>query len=52
MAATIRAWAAAGPEAAADAFERGASDAYSVPDDDDGAPGIQIEGDSVEIEFP
>lgn len=51
MAATIRAWAMAGPEAAADAFQRGTSAVYAVPDDDDGGPGVQIEGNQVEIEF-
>lgn len=38
-------------DAAAEAFERGASAVYQVPNDDDGSPGIQIEGDRVEIEF-
>lgn len=51
MRGVIRAWATAGPEAAAEAFERGASAVYQVPNDDDGSPGIQIEGDRVEIEF-
>lgn len=51
MAATVRAWAMAGPEAAAEAFERGASAVYQVPNDDDGSPGIQLEGDRVEIDF-
>lgn len=36
----------------AETFERGASAAYSVPDDDDGAAGIQFEGDNVTITFP
>lgn len=51
MRGVIRAWAMAGPEAAAEAFERGASAVYQVPNDDDGSPGIQIEGDRVEIDF-
>ena len=51
MAATVRAWAMAGPDAAAEAFERGASAVYQVPNDDDGSPGIQFEGDRVEIDF-
>lgn len=51
MRATIRAWATAGPEAAANAFERAASATYSVEDDADGGPGIQIEGNQVEIDF-
>lgn len=50
IAATIRAWAMAGPDAAADAFQRGAADAYSVGDDD-GRPGIEFEGDQVEVDF-
>lgn len=52
MVATIRAWAGAGPQAAAEAFERGAAQAYGVADDSDGSPGIQFEGNQVEIEFP
>lgn len=52
LTATVRAWAAAGPEAAAAAFERGLSASESVPDDDEGGPGIQFEGNQVEIEFP
>jgi hypothetical protein len=53
MRGVIRAWAMAGPEAAAEAFERGASAVYQVPPDDDGSPGIQIEEGryGVEIEF-
>lgn len=51
IAATIRAWAMAGPEAAADALQYGAAAAYGVPDDDDSRPGIEFEGDRVEIEF-
>jgi len=56
MRAVIRAWIAAGPEAAANALERGAAAVYRVPDnvDSDGnrTPGIQFKGDEVEIEFP
>lgn len=52
MAAVIRVWAGAGPEAAARALERGAAAVYSVADDEDGSPGIEFEGDEVEIEFP
>lgn len=54
MAAVVRAWVAAGPEATADAFERGASAVYKVSDthDDPPKPGIGIEGDAVTIEFP
>lgn len=54
MRAVIRAWIAAGPEAAADAFQRGASDVYRVRDteDDPPKPGIQMLGDDVHIEFP
>lgn len=48
MVATVRAWTAAGPEAAADAFERGTSLVYGVTDDG----GIRFEGNQVEIEFP
>ena len=51
MIATIRAWFDRGPQAAAEAFERGASDVYSVADDGD-RPGIEFEGDQVSIEFP
>ncbi|MFJ6530871.1 helix-turn-helix domain-containing protein [Streptomyces longwoodensis] len=57
MRAVVRAWATAGPEAAAETLERGASAVYRVPDDNPtdkhpaGAPGIEIEGDRVEIEF-
>jgi hypothetical protein len=51
MAKVVRAWAMAGPQAAAEAFERGASQVYGVPDDDDGSPGIQIEGDQVEVDI-
>lgn len=52
MAAVIRAWIAAGPEAAADAFERGCAAVYRVPQNEDGTPGIQFQGNRVEIEFP
>jgi hypothetical protein len=54
MAATIKAWAGAGPEAAAAAFERGVSAMYRVPDTGDTPPqpGIGFEGDNVKIEFP
>lgn len=48
----IRAWVSAGPEAAADAFERAVSSVYKVPDDDDGGPGVRFEGNDVTIEFP
>lgn len=52
MGAVIRAWIAAGPEAAADVFERGCAKVYGVPDNADETPGIQFKGDSVTIEFP
>lgn len=52
MVPVIRAWARGDLQSAADAFERGASAVYSVRDDDDGSPGIQFEGNRVEIEFP
>jgi len=52
MAAVIRAWIAAGPEAAADVFERGTAQVYGVPKNDDGTPGVQFLGNRVEIEFP
>lgn len=45
MGSVIRAWAAAGPEAAAEAFERGAASIYRSDE-------IRFEGDEVEIEFP
>jgi transcriptional regulator with XRE-family HTH domain len=51
MRAVVRAWATEGPEAAAEALERGTAATYSVPDDDDGSPGIEFEGDEVEIEL-
>lgn len=52
MARVIRAWAAAGPEAAAEVFERGTADVYRVPDNNDGTPGVQFQGNNVKIEFP
>lgn len=52
MAPVIRAWGAAGPEAAADAFERACASVYRVPDNADGTPGIQFKGDDVITEFP
>lgn len=52
MRAVIRAWIAAGPEAAADVFQRGISQVYKVTDDEDGTPGIKVEGNEVIIEFP
>lgn len=51
MAKTIRVWATAGPEAAADVFQRGAATVHNVPNSDD-APGIQFEGDDVHVSFP
>ena len=45
MVAVIRAWATAGPEAAADAFERGAAAVYAADE-------IRFEGDNVEVTFP
>ncbi|KUM82356.1 MULTISPECIES: hypothetical protein [Streptomyces] len=48
MARVIRTWATAGPEAAADVFQSGTAQAHNVPEE----PGIQFEGDDVEIEFP
>lgn len=51
MRAVVRAWATEGPDAAAEALERGAAATYGVPDDDDGSPGIEFEDDEVEIEF-
>lgn len=44
MVKVIRAWAGAGPEAAADAFERGAAENYSAGE-------IRLEGDNVTVEF-
>jgi hypothetical protein len=52
MAAVIRAWAGAGPAAAAEAFERLTSELHKAPPDDDGTPGIKFEGDEVTVEFP
>ena len=56
MAAVIRAWIAAGPEAAADAFERGVAGEHSVPDNvaEDGTrtSGVQFKGTDVKVEFP
>lgn len=52
MSRTIKAWIAAGPEAAADAFQRGTANVYRVPDNDDGTPGVQFLGNAVQIEFP
>jgi hypothetical protein len=49
--AVIRAWALEGPQAAAEALERGAAAVYGVPDDDDGSPGIEFQGDDVEIDL-
>lgn len=51
MRAVIRAWALEGPQAAAEALERGAAAVYGVPDDDNGTPGIEFQGDDVEIEL-
>lgn len=45
MVSVIRAWATAGPEAAADALETGTAAVYRADD-------IRFEGDRVEIEFP
>lgn len=45
MVGVIRAWATAGPEAAAEAFERAAAEVYRSDE-------IRFEGDEVEIEFP
>lgn len=45
MVGVIRAWATAGPEAAADALERGAASVYRSDE-------IKFEGDHVEVEFP
>lgn len=51
MVRVIRAWAAAGPEAAAQVFEHGISAVYGVPPDGD-APGIEIQGDQVIVHLP
>lgn len=48
MIATIRAWARQGPEAAAETFQNGLATAEGVPL----PPGIQFQGDQVEIHFP
>lgn len=45
MVGVIRAWATAGPEAAADALQRGAASVYRADE-------IQFQGNRVEIEFP
>lgn len=45
MRAVFRAWATAGPEAAADAFQRGTADAYNTQS-------VQFEGNDVEVTFP
>lgn len=50
MASVIRAWAGAGAAAAAEVFERRTSQTYGVRDDGE-KPGIEFEGDQVEIEF-
>ena len=50
MSRTIKAWIAAGPEAAADAFQRGTANVYRVPDNNDDTPGVQFLG-NVQIEF-
>lgn len=52
MVSVIRSWVRADLAGAAEAFERGASAVYRVRDDDDGSPGIQFEGDHVEVTFP
>jgi hypothetical protein len=51
MAGTIRAWWLDGPEAAADAFQRGAATIHNVANSDD-EPGIVFEGDDVIISIP
>jgi DNA-binding transcriptional regulator YdaS (Cro superfamily) len=51
MVRTIRAWATAGPEAAADVFQRGTATVHNIPNSDD-APGIQFEGDDVTVSIP
>lgn len=45
MRAVIRAWATAGPEAAADVLQRGTADAYNTQS-------VQFEGNDVEVDFP
>lgn len=56
MRAVIRAWIAAGSEAAADTFERGTAQVYRsrslLVANDDGTHSIRFEGNEVEIEFP
>jgi hypothetical protein len=47
----IRLWASAGPDVAADVFQRGAADVENLPNTDDD-PGFQVEGDDVDISFP
>jgi hypothetical protein len=51
---TIKAWISAGPQAAAEAFQWGASRVHGVAQTDDTPPqpGIQIKGDHVIVEFP
>jgi hypothetical protein len=53
MRGVVQAWVAAGPEAAAQAFERGVSALHGVPDtnDDPPQPGIRIQGDHVAVTF-
>lgn len=51
MLSVIRTWAAAGPVAAAEAFERRIAEMHSVPDDEDGSPGVRFEGERVTITF-
>ena len=51
MRATIRAWATQGPEEAAAAFQHGLSTVHGVPQEPDGSPGIQFEGENVEVDF-
>lgn len=45
MARVIRAWAAAGPQAAADVFERGAAAVHKTPS-------VKFEGDDVDVSIP
>lgn len=51
MARTIRAWATAGPQAAARVFQQGAATINNLPNSAD-RPGIQFEGDDVRLTFP
>lgn len=57
MSDVIDAWGSQGPQAAADAFERGISTLHNVPgesgyeDDGSDSPGIRFEGNQVHIEF-